>query len=352
MAVDKRRLRLLLVLDMLENETDAEHGLAMDDILQRLAEASVELGLSEGDPCSFGKKAVYGDLAALREFGLAIEKVQRGRDVVEYRLAERDFELSELQLIADAVQSSRFLSDKKADELVRGLKRLAPSFQRNLLDRRVAVAGRVERQGESQIEALDRIHEALAGACKLRFDYFKYDTSGHRVPRNDGKPYVQTPVSLLYNDDFYYLRTFDEQADDFKTFRVDRMGRLEVLYGEPAQRNERIATYQAKGIASRAFGMRDDEQVSVTFWVHADAMNGVIDRFGIGKDVRVKRIDEHAAHVTVKVSKSWSLFGWIVQFGDQVRIEKPASLAKEYRELLEKIIRAHGPSGAGLPQDS
>lgn len=327
MAVNRQKLKLLYLMRMLEEETDAEQGLTMAQILDRLA----ALGITAE------RKSIYRDIEALREFGLDVRTYQRAP--VEYAVEGRSFSFVELQLLVDAVQSSRFLTQRKSDALVEGVKQLASRRQRALLDKRVHVEGRIKMQNESVFGSVDRIHEAIALKRRISFAYFKYDAAKRKAPQHGGKRYVETPVQLVYADGYYYLVAFNEKHDGFATYRVDRMDRIEVT-DEPALKNERIATFDARELESRAFGMYSGEPVAATLLVDEEVMGAVVDRFG--KDVDSMPTGEGQALVYATVMKSPVLFGWLAQFGERIRIEKPASLAQEYRAYLEGIVAAYG----------
>lgn len=326
MAVNRQKLKLLYLMRMLEEETDAEQGLTMTQILEKL----------EGLGISAERKSIYRDIEALREFGVDVRTYQRAP--VEYAVERREFAFPELLLLVDAVQSSRFLTQRKSDALVTGVKRLASKRQRKLLDKRVHVEGRIKMQNESVFYSVDRIQEALARKRKISFVYFKYDAAKHKTAQHRGERYVETPVQLVYSEGYYYLVVFNEKHDDFANYRVDRMDRIEVT-DEPAIKNERIATFDARELESRAFGMYSGEPVSATLLVDESVMGAVIDRFG--KDVESLPAGEGKAYVYAVVMKSPVLFGWLAQFGDRMHIEKPASLAQAYRDYLADIVASY-----------
>lgn len=326
MAVNRQKLKLLYLMRMLQEETDSEQGLTMADILERL----------EAQGITAERKSIYRDIEALREFGVDVRTYQRAP--VEYAVEQRDFALPELTLLVDAVQSSRFLTQRKSDALVAGVKRLASKRQRKLLDKRVHVEGRIKMQNESVFYSVDRIQEALAKRRKLSFTYFKYDAAKKKVPQHGGGRYVETPVQLVYSDGYYYLVAYNEKHDGFPHYRVDRMDDIEVL-DEPACRNERIATFDTEELEASAFGMYNGAAVSATFLVTDEAMGAMIDRFG--KDVESVPAGEGTAHVYAQVMESPSFFGWLAQFGDRVLIEKPATLVGAYRAYLAAIVASY-----------
>lgn len=326
MSVNRQKLKLLYLMRILEEETDAERGLTMTQILEGL----------EAQGITAERKSIYRDIEALREFGLDVRTYQRAP--VEYALESRDFALPELLLLVDAVQSSRFLTQRKSDALVEGVKRLASTRQRALLDKRLHVEGRIKMQNESVFRSVDLIQESIARKRQISFLYFKYDAAKEKVLQRDGERYIETPVQLVYAEGYYYLVAFNEKHDGFATYRVDRMDRIRIT-DEPAAKNERIATFDARELEGRAFGMYSGEPVAATLLVSGEAMGAVIDRFG--KDVDSRPVGEGRARVFATVMKSPVLFGWLAQFGDRVRIEKPASLVAEYRDYLARIVAAY-----------
>ena len=332
MAVNRQKLKLLYLMRMLQEETDSEQGLTMTQILERLEEEGV---MAE-------RKSVYRDIEALREFGLDIRTYQRSP--VEYALENRDFALPELLLLVDAVQSSRFLTQRKSDALVRSVKQLASARQRALLDKRLHVEGRIKSQNESVFHNVDRIQEALARRRKITFLYFQYDAAKKKILQHDGAFYTETPVQLIYADGFYYLVAYNEKHGALAHYRVDRMDKIEVT-DQPACRNELVAGFDARDLESHAFGMDAGEPVSVELLVAAGAMGAVVDRFG--RDVQSVPMDDGAARVRATVMKSPVFFGWLAQFGDRVRILKPQRLAREYTDYLQKIVSAYGPEPSG-----
>ena len=321
-ANSKQKLKLLYLYRMLLEETDSEHGLSMSQILGRLAEQGVDAE----------RKSIYRDLDVLREFGLEIGTIQRMP--VEYTLVRSDLGLPELTLLVDAVQSSRFLTQRTAGRLVQSLRKLASVYEREQLDKRVHVDGRIKSQNDSVFYNVDTIHEAMRAKRKVSFLYYKYDSSMHRKVQHDGKPYVHTPVQVVFSDGLYYLITWSDNQEDFVRFRVDRM-RLVQVSDEKATHNARIANYAFEDFAFQAFGMFDGEPVKAELRVAPVAMDIVVDRFG--RDLHVAPDEDGTSTVGVTVRKSAQFFGWVAGMDGQVTIAAPEPLLKEYRAWLRGL---------------
>ena len=323
MAVNRQKLKLLYLMQMLLEETDAQQGLSMPDILARLSENGI----------GAERKSVYRDIESLRAFGLDIRTYHRAP--VEYAIGSRDFEMNELVLMVDAVQSLRFLSERKANALVNSIKGLASVPQRKTLDRQLHVEGRIRSQTESVFAALDCIHQALAEKRKLNFTYCDYDVNKNRVPRKGARIYCETPVRLIHSEGNYYLAAYNDKHAGITIYRVDRMAKVHVS-DEPASRNEIVANFDVTQYESRSFSMFGGKTVPVTLTVAKEAMNAVVDRFG--RDVHTVAIDQDHARVSAMVMISPTLYGWLAQFGNQIQVEQPRELVEGYRAHLQKIL--------------
>ena len=324
-ANSKQKLKLLYLYKMLEEETDSEHGLSMAAILQRLAEQGI----------SAERKGIYRDLDVLREFGCTINTIQRMP--VEYTLERSGLSLAELTMLMDAVQSSKFLTKRASDRLTKHIRELAPVREREQLAKRVHVDGRVKSQQDSVFHNVDTIHEAMRKKRKVSFLYYKYSAKMVREIQHDGKPYVMTPVQVVFSDGFYYLITWSDTHSDFVRFRVDRM-RLVQVTNEKATRNAEIANYAYEDFAYQAFGMFDGEATPVRLRVAASAMDIVVDRFGA--DVPVRSLEDGSTEVSVTVRKSPQFFGWVAGMDGAVTIAGPRALVQEYRDWLTKLASA------------
>ena len=323
-----QKLKVLHLMDILKTETDPGHGLTMPQLIERLAARGIDAE----------RKGIYRDIETLREFGMDIRQLKR--QPVQYALAERDFELSQLTLLVDAVQSSRFLSDGASRALVKSVRQLASAEERKALNKQVHVHGRPKRQDWSDFVSVDLLQEAMARKSKVSFRYYKYGAGKERVARKGGAAHVVTPVNLTYSDGNYYLVAYSAVDGEIRNYRVDRMGRI-VVTGEHADRNEVIASYDPDEAARTAFGMYDGDRVVATIEVDADLMNVVVDRFG--RDVTaVPSDDGRTATVTVPVRESPVFYGWLATLGDGSEVLRPKSLRDGYTDWLRGILGKYG----------
>ena len=326
MTTTAQKLKLLHLAEIFQRETDDEHGLTGPELISKLAERGVDVE----------RKTLYRDIDCLREFGYDIQKYQRSKP--EWGLATRDFQDGELLLLADAVQSSKFLSERKSATLVKSLGKLASKHLADDLRRRVHVEGRIKTQNESVFYNIDAIQRAMTAKRKISFLYFKHDETKSRVLQHDGGKYVETPVQLVYMDDCYYVIVWNDKHEGFANYRVDRMLGIEVS-GEEATKNDQIATFDVGRYQQRVFNMFNGDAVAVTLKVKASAMSSVLDRFG--KDLLVTKASDGVAIACVTVMESPTFYGWLTQFGDEVTLVSPESSRRKYMEYLRKLLSGY-----------
>ena len=321
--VQSQKLKLVYLMRMLEEETDLQRGLTMPQIIERLE----ELGISAE------RKSVYRDIAVLRESGVDIKMLPTRP--VEYALVRSELGIDDVMMLVDIVQSSRFITERKSNQLVKSLKGLVSERERKLLDKRVHVRGRIKNQSESIFHSVDVIHEALQQKRKVQFLYFSYGVDLKRNARHGGKRYILTPVKVVFSEGNYYLAAYDDADELIKIYRVDRMELLQMS-DAVATRCAAIANYDCDDFAYRSFGMYHGDPVSVTLHVSAPLMDTIVDRFG--RDIDILTATEDYADVLVSVRKSPQFFGWITGLNGGVTIKAPKKLAEEYKSWLESLI--------------
>ena len=322
-GAESQKLKLLYLMQMLYEQTDEAHGLTTPELIEGLAERGIDAE----------RKSVYRDIETLRSFGMDIVKLPTRP--VSYALGSRTFSGAELMLLTDAVQSSRFLTQRMANRLAAGVATLGSRHQVRSLKKHVHVEGRIKMQNESVFHHVDTIHEALSQRRKVAFRYVKYDAAKRPVPQKEGRTYCETPVRLIYSEGCYYLIAYNDKHESFPTYRVDRMQGLRIA-DEPAARNQAIATFDAEAYSARTFSMFGGTTQRVTLRVDESVMGALIDRFG--KDVESTVAEDGAARAYVTVAPSPVFFGWLAQFGRAMRIEAPAALVAEYAAYLREIL--------------
>jgi len=317
-ATSNQRAKLLYLMKILLDKSDAANPLTMNDLIAALAAYGIQAE----------RKSIYSDLEILRQFGLDIE-TQRSK-ATSYYIANRQFELPELKLLVDAVQSSRFITEKKSNELIAKLSSLTNEAQAKQLRRQVYVAGCAKSFNEMSYYSVDAIHTAINDRKKIAFKYFDYDVKKKRVYRKEAATYIVTHITLCWDNDNYYLIAYSVDFDDLRHYRVDRMSDTETL-NDPADSFDKKKFNVADHI-KRIFGMYSGELVHATLSFDNSLINVVLDYFG--KDIVLKARDNGWIEVKADVSVSPVFLAWMFQFGDHAQIKAPQSLITAMRESL------------------
>lgn len=322
-----QKLKLLYLMRYLLDNTDEEHPVSTNQIIHYLDQFDI----------SAERKSIYDDIEALRIFGLDIERSESGRNS-GYYIASREFELPELKLLVDSIQSSKFITHKKTMQLIKKLETLASVHEAQLLQRQVYVANRVKTMNESIYYNVDKIHSGISQNRKIRFKYFEYTVTKERRPRKNGAFYEMSPYALTWDDENYYLVAYDSEVDTIKHFRVDKMSDISVLEsprdGREAYEQLDMAVYSRK-----VFGMFSGEEKSVLMRFENHLVGAVLDR--LGREVMIVPDGEEHFTVRTNVVVSPQFFAWVCGFCDGVQIIAPDDVVEKMREHVGKIARLY-----------
>lgn len=318
----RQKLKILYVKDLLENESDSTSPLGMEEIIKHLEKQGI----------SAERKSIYDDLDALRDYGMQI--VYQKKNPKGYYLKKRHFETAELKLLIDAVEVSKFITEKKTVQLIEKLSAFGARNKRRLFKRQVFVRDRIKSMNESIYHNVDRIHEAISQNRRITFSYYSYDVKKNRILRRDGKRYDISPAILSWSDENYYLIAYDHEAEMIKHYRVDKMNDIQV---EQTQRLglDVIENIDVVHYTQRNFSMFSGEEIYVTISFANELAGVVIDRFG--KNITFFPSGEGCFEARVKVALSPFFLGWIAALGDQAVILRPQEAVDAMKELLHKV---------------
>lgn len=321
------RLKLLYMMQMFMEKTDSENHLTMTDILDYLASCAIF--------CE--RKSIYADIDELRKFGMEIIMVKRG-GAAYYYLNKRDFDIAELKLLVDSVQSAKFITEKKSNELIKKLGKLTSKPQAKNLQRQVYIHGRVKTMNESIYKNVDKLHTAIGKDKQVRFKYFKWNTKKEPEFRHDGAWFTVSPWALIWDDEYYYLVAFDPVEEKIKHYRVDKMLKLS---GTEKKREGKslFDRFDLSSYSKKLFGMWGGEPVPVTMEAENNLVGVFIDRFG--KDTTIYPTDSEHFGVKVEVVPSNQFFGWVMALGMGVKITKPASVVNMMRDYAKSIAEMY-----------
>lgn len=322
-----QKLKLLYLTKIFMEKTDESHALTLAEIISLL----------NGYEVTADRKTLYLDFEELKHYGLDIISEQRSKTVVYY-LASRDFELAELKLLVDSVQSSKFITEKKSNSLIKKLESLVSEHESKQLHRQVITSGRVKTMNESILINVDSIHSAINNNRQISFQYFQWTPDKQRELRHDGQRYTISPWHLVWDNENYYMIGYDSDSEMIKHFRVDKMLRIssgnEKREGLKKMKEFNIATY-----SRTLFGMLGGESTRVTLQCHNSMAGVIIDRFG--KDTVMLRHDDEHFIAYVEVVPSDQFLGWIIGLSSYVQIMEPSSVVKQIKDLLSKQMELY-----------
>ena len=316
-----QKLKPLYVMNFLLQNSDEEHPVTVNQIIAHL----------ESQGIAAERKSIYSDIEALQVFGLDIERVGNG-NFVGYYVASRCFELPELKLLVDSVQSSKFITHKKTASLIKKIETLTSVHQAQLLNRQVFVKNRIKTMNESIYYNVDEIHNGISKNKKIRFLYFEYTVTTERSYRHGGAYYVASPFAMTWDDENYYMVAFDSEAQMIKHYRVDKMEKISVT-GEDRDGLEAYKALDMAVYAKKTFGMFTGDEVNVALRFENHLVGAVLDR--LGSDVFI--VADGPDHFTVRtdVVVSPQFYAWVLGFGGSAEITGPTGVVEGMKAHIE-----------------
>lgn len=318
-----QKLKILYIMQMLMDNTDEERAISASEIIDRLS----ILGISAE------RKSVYSDIEMLKLFGMDI--LSRRSEPKGYYLASRDFELPELKLLVDAVQSSKFITEKKSRELIAKIERLAGKYGAKELQNQVVVSNRIKTMNESIYYNVDKIHSAISRNVKIRFQYCEWTIEKRLKPKKNGSLYTVSPWVLTWDDENYYMIAFDAESGEIRHYRVDKMMRIEMTRDNREGR-EQFKKFDIAQFSKRTFGMFAGNESEIDILFENRFIGVFMDRFG--KDAVIIKNDDESfiAHVSVNISAQF--YGWLSGLGGGVKIVSPADESEKYVNYMREIL--------------
>ena len=333
MRYQGQKLKLLYLKEILERKTDETHCLTASQLVEQLAQKGVRAE----------RKSVYDDLEALEVYGLDI--ASEGRNT-GYHLLSRDFELAEVKLMVDAIQSSKFLTEQKSYELIKKLERLCSEYEARSLQHQVYMTNRIKTENNSIHYNVDTIQRAIEADKKIEFKMFGYTREKQIFERRYGRMYGVSPYALIYDDDNYYLLGYDDRHQKIQHYRVDRMKGVSIMETEREGKEAfaKLDMAQYEKYTFSMYGPSGGKLTPVTMEFYNMMANVVIDKFG--HDVGMIPQGKWRFRVTVPVSVSPQFYAWVFGLGKCVEIIEPVNVREGMKRMLEKVTQKYQEGGA------
>ena len=322
-----QKFKLYRLGEIMLEKTDEEHFLTMPEIISALEEYDI----------TADRKSIYNDLRDLETFGISVDG-EKFKNKYRYHVVDRPLELPELKLLVDSIQSSRFITERKSNALIKKLEKFLSKYDAYKLQRQVYVTGRVKTMNESIYYTVDAIHSAISENRKIRFQYYQWNVKKEMELRHDGSYYNISPWGLAWDNENYYMVGYDSDAGKVKNYRVDKMLRLQIT-DEEREGKEELSSVNMADYTNKSFGMFGGNEEVVTLLVKNSLAGVIIDRFG--KDlVFVPEGDEHFK-INVKVMVSPQFLGWIISIGEGIKIIGPDTVVDKMKAEIDRLNKQY-----------
>ncbi len=320
----EEKMKILYLMRILLDETDSAHPLNASQICDKM-QTIYDL--------SYNRKTVYGDVARLQEYGLKITQTKGSS--FGYYVEKRDFELPELKLLVDAVQSSKFITAEKSEELIKKLEKQTSRENAKQLQRQVFIYNRIKADNNAIYANVDAIHSAIYDNRQILFKYCEWTVKKTLARKKNGADYVVSPWALTWADENYYLVGYEGSSEKIKHYRVDKIQDIRVK-DEPRLGKDRFRDFDLAAFSRKTFGMYGGQDRKITLKGEKRLAGVVIDRFGTDMIMKPEGGDHFSATVTVSVSPQF--FGWLAGVGSGLKISWPEDVREEYKAYLQEII--------------
>ena len=320
-----QKLKLSYLTKIMLAKTDDEHALTMPQIIEELEKYDI----------TAERKSIYSDFTDMADkLGIEILKEQIGRETY-YHVGSREFELAEVKLLIDAIQSSKFITQAKSRELIRKIKGFVSEYQASQLQRQVYVQGRIKAMNESIYYNVDYIHNAIAANRMIRFKYYRWNIEKQLEPMHNDEWFEVSPWALAWEGENYYMVAYDNQNQKIKHYRVDKMKRLSIM-DEEREGREVFKNFDMAVYSKMNFGMYGGEEKKVRIQFPNSMCGIFIDRFG--KEIAFVPVDGEYSELAVDVAVSPQFFGWLFGLGKNVRVVGPEEVVGQIREFGENFM--------------
>ena len=320
---NSNKIKLLKLMEMLRQETDEAHPLRRTEICERLAK--------DGIGCDI--RTLSKDIAVLNSYGFEV-MIRKEDHENFYYVEDRSFSVPELKILIDAVQAASFITEKKTAELIDKIAELGGGNRAAILKDNIVHFNTRKHGNEAIYYNVDTIETAIQQDKKIIFRYFDIDENGARVYRRDGHHYVVEPVALVFNDDNYYLVSYSSKHEGTANYRLDRMDSAETVNEDITDKAKELRESVA-GYTESVFKMYGGQPKDVTLQFDQKLIGAVYDKFGEG--TKMLRINDTTCVAAVKAQISPTFWGWLAQFGNQMRIISPDNAIEQYSAHIKSI---------------
>ena len=318
---NNQKMKIVKLLDILRGESDENHPITTNKLIYKLQEAGIDVE----------RKTLYDDIKMLNEWGYEILTEKKGHANCYY-IADRYFDLPELKILLDAVQSASFITPRKTKALVEKIANQAGSYKAELMKKNIIYYDNLKHTNERIYYNIDAINEGILQHKKVSFIYFDYDINGKRVYRKRGARYTVNPIVLTFSDDNYYLTSSSDNHDDLANYRLDKMDSV-MMENKPAENVDVENLFGFNREPRRAFSMYMGKEERVKIVAKNELVGAIMDRFG--EKIKMTKIDEESFCINVAVQISPTFFAWCFTFGNKLKVTEPEHIVEQMKNSIK-----------------
>lgn len=322
-----QKMKIMYVMQLFLDKTDETHYITMVDIINHLSSNDIKAE----------RKSIYADIEALKQYGFDIKGLQE-KGTYFYYLVNRKFELAELKLLVDAVQSSKFITAKKSNNLIKKIESFASNFEARELQRQVYVANRIKTMNESIYYNVDHLHESINSNSQITFQYSGWTVDKKINLKRDGALYQVSPWALMWDNENYYMVAYDSEEEKIKHFRVDKMLHI-TLTEEVRAGKEQFKRFDMAVYVKKMFGMFGGIEENVKLECNNNLVGVIIDRFG--KETTIIPSDSEHFTICADVEVSQQFLAWVVGLGAGAKVVSPENVVEMMREEAKRLMEQY-----------
>jgi len=325
--VPNQKMKTMYIMQLFLDKTDETHYITMVEILKHL----------KNNDISAERKSIYADIDALKLYGFDIQGFQE-KGTYFYHMVSRKFELAELKILVDSVQSSKFITERKSNELIKKIESFTSDFEAKELQRQVFVAGRIKTMNESIYYNVDNLHAAINANSQINFQYFQWTVDKKTQLKKDGALYKLSPWALMWDAENYYMIAYDSKEEKIKHFRVDKMLHI-TLTNESRDGKEHFEKFDMAVYAKKMFGMYGGTEVIVKMKCNNNLVGVILDRFG--KEISIIPVDTEHFTINIDVEISRQFLAWVIGLGCGAIVLGPESVVELMREEGRRVLEQY-----------
>lgn len=319
----KSKIRIVKILDILKAESDANHPISTVELMEKLTNEGI----------STNRKTLYDDIDVINNYYAEIHTTKSTQN--KYYLSDREFDYTELLIIASAIMAAGFIDEIQTNDLVNRIYNLTSKWQRDVLKQSISLKNPYKHSNKEIFINIETIIEAIRKKKKLIFDYYHYTLDKEK----ESYEIRVSPVDLIYSNDLYYFIAYVVEKNKYYTFRIDKMVNVDILSEEIDKNTYNSKKYINEQFSSKTFQMFDGPEEDVRLRIHKSIVDPIIDKFGEG--LIIKRIDDDWGEIWVKVKVSRTFFSWVSSFNDKIKIIEPVDVKVKYINQLKNIINLY-----------